>query len=70
MITFASAATADVILLSQKEKSGGKFEGDAEVDFVEDDAGVTFTLTAVLAQALSGYRCGVHTLTMRGAVSD
>ncbi len=58
----------DGILLSQKARVQGRFEADPAVAWVEDDEGVTFTLTPELAQVLKGYRCGVHTRSMRGDI--
>ena len=38
----------------------GSFEGDPEVDFIDDEEGVTFTLTQALADEIAIYYCTVH----------
>lgn len=59
---------ADVVLLSEEEGVTGSFEAAADVDFVSEGDGFEFTLTQALADALTGYRCGVHTVAMWGAI--
>ncbi len=68
-------ADADVVLLSQGATMG-TLEADADIAWSDDLAAtsgkVTFTLTPALAAAMKsggavpGYRCMVHTSTMRG----
>jgi hypothetical protein len=58
----------DVVLLSEEDGEDGSFEADADVDFVSDGDVFEFTLTQALADALTGYRCGVHTVSMWGAI--
>lgn len=55
------------VLLAQGDLEG-TLEGDAGVDFVSDDMGVTFTLTPKLAELLTNYRCTYHP-TMTGTIS-
>ena len=47
------------ILLAQGDTLG-TFEGDSDVDFIGDAAGVTFTLTPELTAQLGHYRCAYH----------
>ena len=46
------------VLLSQS--STGSFEGDADVNWVDNGDTVSFTVTQELYSALSGYKCTVH----------
>ncbi len=59
----------DTVLASQRSGVDGTFEGDVEVNWTQAGDTVTFTLTADLAAELNGYRCGIHTTTMRGDVT-
>ena len=47
------------ILLAQSDTEG-MFEKNPGVNFVSDDAGVSFTLTPELAEVLTSYRCAFH----------
>ena len=38
----------------------GTFEGDPDVNFIDDEEGVTFTLTQELADEIAIYYCTVH----------
>ena len=70
--------TADTVLLSQGSVTGS-FESDPGVNWTDNTTlkMVSFTLTQALADAMSnpslsevpGYRCGIHTMTMRGDVN-
>lgn len=59
---------ADVVLLSEEAGVTGSFEADPDVAFVSNGDAFEFTLTPALAAALSGYRCGIHTDIMWGAI--
>jgi hypothetical protein len=73
LIAKAATAAQDINLLSFGA-GVGTFESDPNVAWVDTGtATVSFTLTPELAAAMSpdvnhvpGYRCGVHTTTMRG----
>jgi hypothetical protein len=72
VIAKGGSSPSDVILLSLGA-TVGSFEADAGVSWTDSGAGVvTFTLIQGLADAMAapshvpGYRCGVHTGTMRG----
>ena len=67
LLTLGAAPSNDEVLLS--EKADGSFEADPDVDFQDEAGSVSFTLTPALAAALSGYRCGIHTINMRGAIA-
>jgi hypothetical protein len=67
----------DAVLLSQDDSTAA-FNSDPGVNFTGFGTGVSqFTLTSALAAAMTdagqsqtpGYRCGIHTMTMRGDVS-
>lgn len=49
------------------QNGSGSLEGDGEINYEEDDAGVTFTYTQTLADAVATYRCTVHA-SMEGTV--
>lgn len=57
----------DQYLIAQGS-TGGSFESDADVDFVSDANGITFTLTQSLADAMATYRCTIHA-SMEGSVT-
>jgi hypothetical protein len=61
---------SDVVLLS--EATTGSMEGDAGIAWT-DQAGALnlsrFTVSPSLAAQLTGYRCGIHTSTMRGPIA-
>lgn len=56
---------SDEYLLNQD--GDGSLEGDADINYEEDDDGVTFTYTQTLADAIATYRCTVHA-SMEGDV--
>jgi hypothetical protein len=58
----------DGILLSQKSGEDGSLKTAAEVNFVSDDQGITFTLSPILAEAVKSYRCAIHA-RMTGAIT-
>jgi transforming growth factor-beta-induced protein len=47
-------------LLAQPDDINGSYESDADVNFVSDSDGVTFTVTSALAGDASTYNCTVH----------
>lgn len=57
------------VLLAQGDLEG-TLEGDAEINFVSDDEGVTFTLTPELAELLTTYRCTYHSAMTGPIVVD
>lgn len=66
------SASSDIVLLAIGP-AAGLFEFDPDVAWQDDNAGtVAFTLTYTLYRAMSssgqvpGYRCSIHTTTMRG----
>lgn len=74
IVSLGASSGADVVLLSQGS-AVGSFESDPDVDFQENAASsngsISFVLTPQLAEAMDaantpGYRCGIHTGTMRG----
>jgi hypothetical protein len=76
LIAKAASAAQDTVLLSQGA-GGGSFESDPNVAWQDTGTSVvSFSLTNALANAMSpdanhvpGYRCGVHTTTMRGNIN-
>ncbi|WP_251921361.1 hypothetical protein [Salinibacter ruber] len=54
-------------LLRQESGQSGSLEDDADVNYKEDDEGVTFTYTQTLADQASAYQCTFHT-SMEGNV--
>ncbi len=54
-------------LLRQESGQSGSLEDDADVNYKEDDEGVTFTYTQTLADQASAYQCTFHT-SMEGSV--
>jgi hypothetical protein len=68
LLTVGANPTPDTVLLSQS--AAGTLEGDADINWA-DDAGQTvqFTVAPTLTTALDGYRCSIHTTTMRSGVS-
>jgi hypothetical protein len=42
------------------QNGSGDVEDDADVNYVEDESGITFTYTQSLADAVASYRCTVH----------
>jgi hypothetical protein len=65
---FAFQNAADEYLLRQESGETGSREGDAEINYVEDDEGITFTYTQSLADAVASYRCTFHS-SMEGDVT-
>lgn len=65
-----SPSFSDTVLLSQN--SVGSLEGDAGINWTDNGTTVEFTVTTSLLAAMRtggktpGYRCGIHTGTMRG----
>jgi hypothetical protein len=78
LIAIAKSGTSatDMILLSYGA-TVGTFESDPNVGWQDTGTSTaTFTLTSALANAMSpdvnhvpGYRCGIHTTTMRGNIN-
>ena len=66
-ITRGADASTDVVLLSELS-DGLAFESDPDVNFVVDESGFSFTLTAQLAAQLDGYRCAFHPASMRAPI--
>jgi hypothetical protein len=64
-----STSTTDTILASQSSTEEGTFEADPDVNWTQNGDDATFTLTSGLAAELNGYRCGIHTSSMRGDVT-
>jgi plastocyanin len=62
---FALRAADDTPLLSQS--ADGEFEGDADVDWVDNEETLSFTVTEDLAANLNYYTCTIHS-SMRGDV--
>lgn len=59
----------DVVATSQGA-TDGTLESDGTVDFVEvSDTAFDFTVSASFEAAVTAYRCGIHTTTMRGSVA-
>jgi plastocyanin len=56
---------SDEYLLNQD--GSGSLEDDADINYQEDNEGVTFTYTQALADAVDAYRCTVHA-SMEGSV--
>jgi len=54
-------------LLRQEGDKDGSLEGNADINYVEDDNGVTFTYTQTLADAVAAYQCTFHS-SMEGSV--
>jgi hypothetical protein len=65
---FAFQNAADEYLLRQESGETGSREGDSEINYVEDDEGITFTYTQSLADAVASYRCTFHS-SMEGDVT-
>ena len=62
---FGLQNSADTYLLRQNGQ--GSLEGDASVNYQEDEAGVTFTFSPTLSDAVASYRCTIHA-SMEGSV--
>ena len=54
-------------LLRQESGQSGSLEGNSNINYEEDDEGVTFTLTQALADQASAYQCTLHG-SMEGSV--
>ena len=68
LVTRGEDPVDDIVLLSQA--SDGSLEDDMDVLWLDDGEGaVSFTLTDPLASSVDGYRCSIHSVAMRGAVS-
>ena len=65
---FAFQNGADEYLLRQESGETGSREGNSEINYVEDDEGITFTYTQSLADAVASYRCTFHS-SMEGSVT-
>ena len=61
-----TAGTSDVVLLSQS--AAGSLESDAATAWSEGTSSARFTVSTALAAAANGYRCAIHTATMRGTI--
>jgi len=76
LIAKGASAAQDTILLSMRVGVTGTFESNPNVNWQDNGtAVVAFTLTPALAAdamavpgQVPGYRCGVHTTTMRGNI--
>ena len=62
---FGVQNASDSYLLNQDGM--GSLEGNAGINYQEDDNGVTFTYTQTLADAVASYRCTFHS-SMEGSV--
>jgi hypothetical protein len=67
LLDMGATAAEDVVLLSQT--ADGSMEGTASIAWTEDGDTVTFTVSPELNAELTGYRCGLHPGTMRGAIT-
>lgn len=65
---FQLRGEGDSILLSQQAGEDGSLETDADINFVSDEQGVTFTLSPSLAEAVKAYGCAFHA-SMTGAIT-
>jgi plastocyanin len=65
---FQLRGEGDSVLLSQQEGEDGSLETDADINFISDDEGVTFTLSPSLAEAVRSYRCASHA-SMTGTIT-
>jgi len=54
--------------LLRQDTRGGSLADQADIDFVADDTGITFTFTRSLAQEAATYDCTVHA-AMTGSIS-
>ncbi len=69
------AGTPDTVQLSQKDGVDGAYESNTSINWVEDGDNVRFTIaggawsTGMVAPQINGYRCAVHTQTMRGDIT-
>jgi hypothetical protein len=67
MIHRGGSPATDLVLLSQS--AVGSLESDASINWQGNGtATIRFTLSPSLAAQWSGYRCAIHTTTMRGVV--
>jgi hypothetical protein len=67
LLDMGASPGSDVVLLSQS--AAGSFESDGDVDWYDDgDKTIRYTVTEMLAAALSGYRCSIHVSSMRGEI--
>ena len=66
-----TSSAQDTVLLSQQ--TAGSLEADAEIDWVELTPGPTedasFTVDEDFTAGVTGYRCAIHTSSMRGDVA-
>jgi hypothetical protein len=56
-------------LLRQESGQSGSLEGNADINYVEDGDGITFTYTQTLADQVAAYQCTAHG-QMEGSVGD
>jgi hypothetical protein len=56
------------VLLSQS--GTGTFESDPDVNWVDNDTSVEFTLTTELSDQITDYRCTIHTSAMAGSIDS
>lgn len=68
LITMGATAAEDTVLLSQEDPGG--LEENEDILWHEDELTGTlqFTIAPSLESVLTGYRCGVHTASMRGQI--
>ena len=59
----------DTILASQRSAEEGSLETDPDVNWTQTGDTIEFTLSTSLGAELNGYRCGIHTTTMRGTIT-
>jgi len=55
-------------LLRQESGESGSLEDDPDINYVEDDDGITFTFTQALADEVAAYQCTFHG-SMEGSVA-
>ncbi|MBU1218657.1 hypothetical protein KKF34_19490 [Myxococcota bacterium] len=68
LVTMGTTAAEDTVLLSQEDPGG--LEENEDILWMEDEVtgALQFTIAPSLESVLTGYRCGVHTASMRGQI--
>lgn len=66
---FALEDASENYLLRQEDGESGSLEGNADIDYVEDSDGITFTYTQTLADDVAAYQCTFHP-SMEGSVGN